>query len=149
MLVRSAVRSVASVAIGVAFLVLVALVWLGIAAPPDTHPLFYFGLIFLGGGALGLLLAGVGAATAGSRVPVAPEPDLRFFQGIRRLVLAMWLCAMIIDALGVLVVLAIAGGRGSTPLSTGAAIVAFVAAAVTVVCAGIASVVMRRVLPRG
>lgn len=87
--VRSAARTVASTGIGVAVVVLVALVWLGVAAPTDTHPLFYFGLIFLGGGALGLLLAGVGAAAAGSRAPTAPETDLRFFQGIRRLVLAM------------------------------------------------------------
>jgi hypothetical protein len=149
MLVRSTTKSVAGMAIGVAVLVLVVLVWLGATAPTDTHPFFYFGLILFGGGAVALLFAGVGAVAAGSRTPVAPEPDLRFFAGIRRLVLAMWLCALVTDALGVLVVLAIAGGRGSTPLGTGALIVVFAAAAVTVVCAGMTSVVMRRMLPRG
>lgn len=148
-LIQSAARSVASAAIGVAVLVLMALIWLGVAAPTDTHPLFYFGLIFLGGGSVGLLLAGSGAVAAGSRVPTAEEPDLRFFQGIRRLVLAMWLCAVVTDALGVLVMLAIAGGRGSTPLSTSTLTVAFATAAITVICGGITSAVMRRVLPTG
>ncbi|SFB55709.1 hypothetical protein SAMN05216266_11942 [Amycolatopsis marina] len=130
-------------------LVLVALFWIGITAPTETHPLFYFGLIFVAGGAFSLLFAGVGAATAGSRAPAAPEADLRFFQGIRRLVLAMWLCAVVADALGVLVVLAIADGRGGTPLSATTEVVVFIGAAVTIVWAGITSVVMRRVLPRG
>ncbi len=147
--VRSTARTVANTGIGVAAVVLVALVWLGVAAPTGTHPLFYFGLIFLGGAALSLLLADVGAAAAGSRGPAASQTDLRFFQGIRRLVLAMWLCTVVAGALGVLVVLAIAGGRGgTTPLSTSTMTVAFVGAAITVVWAGITSVVMRRVLPR-
>ncbi|GAB2962705.1 hypothetical protein LWP59_18395 [Amycolatopsis acidiphila] len=144
----SATRSLSIVAIGLAVLVLAALVWLGVVAPTDTHPLFYFGLIFLGGGAIGLLSSGVGVAAAGSRTPTTRALDLQFFQGIRRLVVAMWLCVIVFDALGVLVVLAVAGGRGSTPVGTGALTVAFAAAAVTVVCAGIASVVMRRLLPK-
>jgi hypothetical protein len=61
----------------------------------------------------------------------------------------MWLCALVTDVLGVLVVLAIAGGRGSTPLGAGALIVVFAAAVVTVVCGGMTSIVMRRMLPRG
>ncbi|MEY7974183.1 hypothetical protein AB8O38_19485 [Saccharomonospora xinjiangensis] len=146
-LVQSTARSVASTAIGVAVLALTALIWLGVAAPIDTHPLFYFGLIFLGGGAMGLLLAGVGAMAARSHASTAA--DLRSFQGIRRLVLAMWLCAVVADAVGVLVLLAIAGGRGSTPLSTTTLTVAFATAAITVICAGITSAVMRRVLPTG
>lgn len=114
------------------------------AAPTDTHPLFYFGLIFPGGGAVALLSSGVGAAAAGSRTPTSPAFDLQFFQGIRRLALAMWLCAIVLDAPGVLVVLAVAGGRGSTPVGTGVVTVASAAAVLTVVCAGIVSVVMRR-----
>ncbi|WP_247648684.1 hypothetical protein [Saccharomonospora xinjiangensis] len=146
-LVQSTARSVASTAIGVAVLALTALIWLGVAAPTDTHPLFYFGLIFLGGGAMGLLLAGVGAMAARSRA--STSADFRSFQGIRRLVLAMWLCTVVADALGVLVLLAIAGGRGSTPLSTSTLAVAFATAAITVVGAGFTSAVMRRVLPTG
>ncbi|EHY87239.1 hypothetical protein [Saccharomonospora azurea] len=144
-LAQSAARSVGNTAIGVALLVLVALIWLGLAAPTGIHPFFYFGLIFLGGGAVGLLFAGVGVMAVRSRVPTTA--DLRFFQGIRRLVLAMWLCAVVADALGILVVLAIAGGQGSTPLGASTLTVAFATAAVTVICAGITSTVMRRVLP--
>lgn len=126
-LAQSAARSVGNTAIGVALLVLVALIWLGLAAPTGIHPFFYFGLIFLGGGAVGLLFAGVGVMAVRSRVPTTA--DLRFFQGIRRLVLA------------------IAGGQGSTPLGASTLTVAFATAAVTVICAGITSTVMRRVLP--
>ena len=56
-LAQSAARSVGNTAIGVALLVLVALIWLGLAAPTGIHPFFYFGLIFLGGGAVGEVLA--------------------------------------------------------------------------------------------
>jgi hypothetical protein len=146
---RSAANSVAGMSISVAILVLVVLTSLGIAAPVDTHPFFYFGLILFGGGAVGLLFAGVGALFAGSRTPTVPSLDLAFFAGTRRMVLAMWLCALVTDALGVLVMLAIAGGRGSTPVGTGTVITTFAAGAVTVVCAGVTSVVMRRRLPRG
>jgi hypothetical protein len=147
--VRSAANSVGGISISVAILVLVVLTSLGITAPVDTHPFFYFGLILFGGGAVGLLFAGIGALIAGSRTPMVPSADLVFFTGIRRMVLAMWLCALVADALGVLVVLAIAGGRGSTPLRTGTLITTFAAGVVTVVCAGVTSVVMRRRLPRG
>lgn len=145
----SARHKLGTVLLWVAVLVVVALVWLGFAAPVDTHPLFYFGLILFGGGAVALLFSGVGAAAAGSRSLTTPELDLQFFAGIRRLVLAMLLCAVVIDVFGVLVMLAIAGGRGSTPLSTGSLAVAFAAAAITVVCAAITSVVMRHQLPTG
>jgi len=146
---RSVARSVAGMSITVAILVIVVLTSLGIAAPVDTHPFFYFGLILFGGGAVGLLFAGIGALFAGSRTPTVSSSDLVFFTGIRRLVLAMWLCALVADALGVLVVLAIANGRGSTPLASGTLITTFAAGVVTVACAGVTSVVMRRLLPRG
>lgn len=58
----SAAKAVGSMSISVAILVLVVLTSLGIGAPVDTHPFFYFGLILFGGGAVGLLFAG-------SRIP--------------------------------------------------------------------------------
>lgn len=148
--VASAARPVAATAISVAIVVLVAMIWLGFAAPAGIHPMFYFVLIFLGGGALSLLFSGVVAVLAGSRVPSAPALDLQFFAGIRRGVLAMALSAIVMDGLGVLLLLAIAGGRGTgIPVDTAVSTVAFAATAVTVACAVIASVVLRRVLPKG
>lgn len=139
----------AGTSVVVALVVVVVLVWLGATAPADTHPFFYFGLAFLGGGAVALLFSGVAALMARSRTPTAPWSDLQFFAGVRRAVLAMWLCALVTDVLGTLIVLAIAGGRGgSTPLGTETLIVTFVAATVTVVCAGITSFATRRLLPR-
>ena len=91
---RSAANSVAGMSISVAILVLVVLTSLGIAAPVDTHPFFYFGLILFGGGAVGLLFAGVGALFAGSRTPTVPSLDLASFAETRRMALAMWLCAL-------------------------------------------------------
>ncbi len=145
--IRSTARFFAGVTISLTIVVLVTLIWLGVTAPIAANPLFYFGLIFLGVGALSLLYVGVGVAVAGARARTTPELDLRFFQSIRRLALVGWLCAIVNDALGVLVVLAIADGRGGTALSTGTVTVAFAMAALTVVWAGITSVVMRRVLP--
>ncbi|MGH3620693.1 MAG: hypothetical protein ACRDQ5_02760 [Sciscionella sp.] len=146
--VRSRLNPVSGISVGVAVLVLVVLVWLGAAARAGTHPLFYFGLILLGGGAVSLLFAGVGALAVRSRISAGQRLDPRFVAGIRRLVLAMWLCALVLDVLGYLVVLVIAGGRGgTTPLGTGTLIIAFVAGACTVVCAGVTSFLMRRLLP--
>jgi hypothetical protein len=133
---RSAVNSVAGMSISVAILVLVVLTSLGIAAPVDTHPFFY---ILFGGGAVGLRFAGVGALFAGSRTPTVPSLDLAFFAGTRRMVLAMWLCALVTDALGVLVMLAIAGGRGSTPVGTGTVITTFAAEPCRIGPAGLAT----------
>ncbi|GHF32758.1 hypothetical protein GCM10017566_01680 [Amycolatopsis bartoniae] len=145
-----ATRPVAAMAISVAIVVLVAVIWLGFAAPAGIHPMFYFVLIFLGGGGLSLLFSGVVAVMAGSRVPTTPALDLQFFAGIRRGVLAMALCAIVMDGLGVLLMLAIAGGRGTgIPVDTAVSTVVFAAAAVTVACVVIASVVLRRVLPTG
>jgi hypothetical protein len=128
---------------------LAALVWLGTAAPTGTHPLFYFGLILLGGGALALMFAGMGGITVRSRASEGQPLDSRFTAGIRRLALAMWLCALVSDALGSLIVLVIANGRGGkTPLGTHMLLIAFVLAAITVVCTGLASVVLRRLVPR-
>jgi hypothetical protein len=138
---------IAGMSLSVSLLAILVLVGLGMAAPRGTDPFFYFALILFGGGAFGLLFAGVGALFARARTPTVPALDREFFAGVRRLVLAMWLCAVATDALGVLVVLAARGGP--PPLSTGTLIVAFTVAAVTVICAGVSSVVMRRLLPRG
>jgi hypothetical protein len=133
----------------VSLIAIIVLVGLGMAAPKGTHPFFYIGLGLFGGGAFGLLLAGVGALFARDRTPTVPVRDQDFFAGVRRMILAMWIFAMVTDALGILTLLAITGGRGgTTPLSTGTLIVAFTAAAATVICAGVTSVVMRRLLPR-
>lgn len=138
---------VAGVSLSVSVLAIIVLVGLGLAAPMGTDPFFYFALILFGGGAFGLLFVGVGALFARARTPTVPALDREFFAGVRRMALAIWLCAVATDGLGVLVVLAIKGGP--PPLGTGLLIVAFTVAAVTVVCAGVASVVMRRLLPRG
>lgn len=146
---RTEVKPPGGVFVGVAVLVLVALVWLGTAAPTGTHPLFYLGLILLGGGALSLLFAGIGGIAVRSRVSAGRQLDPRFTAGIRRLVLAMWLCSLVADALGCLIVLVIANGRGGTaPLGSHIQVMVFVLAAVTVACAGLACIVLRRLLPR-
>lgn len=139
--------SVSRLAIGVAVLTLVGLAWLGVTAAPGTHPLFYFGLISMGGGSLGLLFAGVGGTTARARLATSSRPDPQFLAGIRTLALAMWLCALVADAFGALIILAIAGGRGGAPaLSAAVSVSAFGAAAATIICAGAHSFVVRRAL---
>jgi hypothetical protein len=141
---------VAGVALTLSLIAIIALVGIGMAAPEGVHPFFYIGLGLFGGGAFGLLLAGVGVVFARDRTPTVPVMDLRFFAGVRRLALAMWLFALVTDTLGALTLLAIVGGRGgTTPVSTGTLIVVFTAAAATVICAGVTSVVVRRLLPRG
>ncbi|WP_245787247.1 hypothetical protein [Amycolatopsis saalfeldensis] len=122
----------------------IALAWLGLASPSGTHPLFYFGLIFLGAGAFALLLSGIGALTSSRIAARQPLPN-----GVRTLLLAMWLCAIVVDIFGCLIVLAVSGGRGNTtPLSTTALVAVFVTAALTVACATVASFTLRRRLPR-
>lgn len=141
---------VAAMSLSLSLIAILVLVGLGMAAPRGTHPFFYIGLVFLGGAAFSLLLGGVGALFARDRTPTIPVLDVEFFAGVRRMMLAMWLCAVVMDALGVLVLLAIMGDRGGTTrLGTGMLIVAFTVAASTVVCAGVTSVVMRRLIPRG
>jgi hypothetical protein len=139
---------VAAMSLTVSLVVIIVLVGLGLAVPAGTNPFFYFALILFGGGAFGLLFAGVGAVFARARTPTVPSADLDFFAGVRRLALAMWLCALVTDALGVLIVLALTGRTGDTPLGTGTLITAFTVAAVTFICTGVSSVVMRRLLPR-
>ena len=149
MATSSGAKPLGGISVGVAVVVLVALVWLGTVAPTGTHPFFYFGLILLGGAALSLLSAGVGGIVVRSRASAGLRLDPRLVAGTRRLVLAMWLCALVLDALGSLIVLVIANGRGdTTPLGAHILAIAFFLAAATVVCAGITSYVLRRVLPR-
>lgn len=141
---------IAGTSLSVSLIAIIVLVGLGLTAPEGTDPFFYLALGLCGASAFALLLAGIGALFARDRTPTLPALDRQFFAGVRRMVLAMWLCAVVTDALGILILLAIKGGTGGAPpLSWSALVVAFTVAAVTVVCAWVTSVVMRRVLPRG
>ncbi|TVT55844.1 hypothetical protein FNH05_08995 [Amycolatopsis rhizosphaerae] len=136
--------------LSVSLIAIIVFIGLGFAAPTGTHPFFYFGLAFFGGGAISLLFGGIGVVFARDRTPSSPSLDSQFFGGVRTMMMAMWLCALVMDGLGTLIVRAIAGGRGgTTPLSTGVLVIAFTVATVTVICAGVTAVVMRRRLRRG
>jgi hypothetical protein len=149
MVVQRGAGVIGALAISVAMLAALALVWVGVAVPVGTHPFFYIALAFFGGGAMSLLLSGVGAAMARSREPTVWALDRQFFASVRRLVLAAWIVAIIADVLGCLIVLAVNGVRvGPTPLSVGALIITFLVGGTTVVCAGVSSFVMRRLIPR-
>jgi hypothetical protein len=143
----SAVPAVGAVAVVLAFAGWIALVWLGVTAPARTHPLSYFGLIFLGAGGFSLLLAGAGALTARSR-SVSGRLTPSFVTGVRNLVLAMWLCATVTGTLGCLVVVGTGGRGGTAPLTTGMVVAVFVIASVTIVAGGVASVSVRRAYRR-
>jgi hypothetical protein len=141
---------IAGMSLSVSLVAIIVLVGLSMAEPTGTHPFFDFGLAFFGGGAAGLLFSGIGVVFARARTPTIPSLDTQFFDGIRTMMMAMWLCALVADGLGALIVLAIAGGRGGrVPLTAGTLVVAFTVAAVTVICTGVTSVVMRRRLRRG
>lgn len=147
--VRSTARPLATAATGIGLFALVIIVLLAFAAPSNVHPFFYFGLIFLGGGAISLLFAGIGASAAAARDSGNPALDLRFFQGIRSLVLAMWVCAVIVDVLGVMVLLVVADGAGGAPVGAATLILAFLVAVLTAACGGVIAIVIRRQLPQG
>ncbi|MFI5609584.1 hypothetical protein [Amycolatopsis sp. NPDC051903] len=127
---------------------LVVLVVLGSSAPSGVHPLYYFGLIFVGGAAFSLLLSGVIVARVRGRRPTFPAADARFFAGVRRGALAMGLCALVTAAFGVLILLTIADGRGSTPLGAGGLATALVLTSATVICAVLTWLVVRREVPK-
>ncbi|MFJ9783692.1 hypothetical protein ACIRSS_29215 [Amycolatopsis sp. NPDC101161] len=135
--------TVGAVAVVLALAIWLALVWLGVAAPARTHPLVYFGLIFLGAGAFALLLAGASALTARSRA-LAGRLTPSFVTGVRNLVLAMWWCAIVTDAFGCLIVVGTGGRGGTAPLTAGVVVTTFVVAAVTVVSGGVTSFSVRR-----
>jgi hypothetical protein len=135
--------TVGAVAVVLALATWVALSWLGVAAPARTHPLVYFGLIFLGAGAFALLLAGASALTARSR-SLAGRLTWSFVTGVRNLVLAMWWCAIVTDVLGCLIVVGTGGRGGTAPLTASTVVTAFVVAAVTVTAAGVTSTSVRR-----
>lgn len=121
----------------------VTLVWIGVAAPARTHPLVYFGLIFLGAGGFALLLTGAGALNARSR-SFAGRLTPSFVTGVRNLVLAMWWCTIVTDVLGCLIVVGTAGRGGTAPLTAGMVVTIFVIAVVTVSTAGVTSFSVRR-----
>lgn len=140
---------IAGMALSVSLVAIMVLVGLGFAAPVGIHPFFYIALGCFGSTAFSLLLGGVGALFARDRTPTIPVLDMEFFASVRRMMLAVVLCALVTDALGVLILLAVAGGVGSIrPVPTGTLVVAFAVAAITLVCAGTTSTVMRRRIPR-
>ncbi|MEV6645534.1 hypothetical protein [Amycolatopsis sp. NPDC051371] len=121
----------------------VVLVWLGVAAPRHTHPLVYFGFIFLGAGGFALLLSGAGALTLRSRA-ITGQLTPSFVTGIRNLVLAMWWCAVIVDVLGCLIVFGTAGRGGTAPLPSGMTVATPVIAVLTPALAAATSFSVRR-----
>ncbi|MFD2422144.1 hypothetical protein [Amycolatopsis pigmentata] len=140
---------IGGMALSVSLIAIIVLIALGMTAPKGTDPFFYLALGLCGAGAVALLLAGIGALFARDRTPTLPAMDREFFAGVRRMVLAMWLCAVVTDALGILLLLAIKGGTGGAPpLGRVTLGVAYTVAAVTVICAGVSSIAMRRLLPR-
>ena len=139
----SAVRPAGTIAVVVAPLVWVALVWAGVAAPPRTHPLVYFGLIFLGAGGFAVLLAGAGALTVRSRA-VAGRLTPSFVTGVRTLVLAMWWCAIVVDGIGCVIVFGTAGRGGTAALGAGLAVTVPVIAVLTVAVGAMTSFSVRR-----
>jgi len=132
-----------SVAVVSALASWVALIWLGVTAPTHTHPLVYFGLLFLGAGSLALLIAGTSGLTARSRA-VAGRLTPSFVTGARNLVLAMWCCALVTDFLGCLIVLGTGGRGGTAPVTTGMVVAVFVITVVTAVVGGVTSFSVRR-----
>lgn len=123
--------AVGTAAVIVAFAGWITLAWLGVTAPARTHPLVYFGLIFLGAGSFTLLLTGAGALTARSR-SLAGQLTPSFVAGVRTLVLAMWLCAIVTDVLGCLIIFGTGGRGGTAPLTPGLLLVPLAVTAVTV-----------------
>ncbi|WP_233573947.1 hypothetical protein [Amycolatopsis panacis] len=85
---------------------------------------------------------------AKNRAPTFPAADAQFFAGVRRGVLAMWLCAVVTVVLGVLILVVIADGRGGTPVSAGALTAAFAVAVVAVIFAAATSILVRRAVPK-
>jgi hypothetical protein len=149
MVIHRGAGVIGALAISVALLAVVTLVWVGAAVPVGTHPFFYIALAFFGGSAMSLLLSGVGATMARSREPTVWVLDQQFFASIRRLVLTAWIVAIATDVIGFLIVLAVSGVRvGPTPLSAGVLTVTFLVGVVTLVCAGVSSFVVRRLIPR-
>ncbi|WP_431879710.1 hypothetical protein [Amycolatopsis sacchari] len=141
---------IAALSLSVSAAVVVVLVTLGLTAPTGTHPFFYLGLACQGGGAASLLFGGVGVVVARDRTPTIPALDAEFFAGVRRLVLAMWWCALVTNALGILIMLSIADGAGGdAPIPAPRLAATFAVAVVTMATATTTSVSMRRILPRG
>jgi hypothetical protein len=139
----SAIARAGTIAVVVAPLSWVTLVWAGVAAPSHTHPLVYFGLIFLGAGGFALLLAGAGALTACSRA-AAGRLTPSFVTGVRNLVLAMWWCAIVVDVIGCVIVFGTAGRGGTAALGAGMAITVPVIAVLTVAVGATTSFAVRR-----
>jgi hypothetical protein len=140
---------VGALAISVALLAVVALVWVGMDVPAGTHPFFYIALACFGGSEMGLLLSGAVSVMARSREPTIWVLDQQFFASVRRAVLTAWILVIVSEVLGFLIVLAVNGVRtGAAPLSAGTLTVTFFVGAATLVCATMSSFVIRRLIPR-
>ncbi|WP_410591148.1 hypothetical protein [Amycolatopsis sp. lyj-23] len=139
----SAARPTGAIAVAVALLSWVALVWLGVGAPRHTHPLVYFGLIFLGAGSFAVLLAGTGALTVHARA-IAGRLTPSFVTGVRNLVLAMWWCAIVVDVIGCVIVFGTAGRGGTAGLGAALALAVPLIAVLTVAVGALTSFAVRR-----
>lgn len=149
MLVRRVVGVTGALVTVMAFAVTAGLVGIGMSTPDGTHPFFYIALAFFGGGAMSLLLSGVGAVMARSHEPTIWTLDRQFFNSVRRLVLGTWIFTIVVDVVGVLIVVRVQRVPSApVPLSTGTVVSTFVVAVLTVVVAGTNSFVTRRHVPR-
>lgn len=149
MVVQRVVGVIGALTIFMAFVVAAALFAIGMATPDDTHPFFYIALAFLGGGAMTLLLSGVGSVMARHHEPTIWVLDRQFFTSVRRMVLVAWILAIVTDALGCLIVLGVQQVPDlPTPLSVGTLTSTFIVALLTVVFTGVNYLVTRRLVPR-
>ncbi|MEC3977836.1 hypothetical protein [Amycolatopsis sp. H20-H5] len=149
MVVQRVVGVTGALVIVMAFVVAAALVAIGMATPDGTHPIFYLGLALLGGGAMCLLLSGVGSTMARSREATVWALDRQFFASVRRMVLVAWIIAIVVDVVGSLIVVRVQRVPDEpVPLSTGTLVSTFGVAVLTVVVTGVNSFVTRRLVPR-
>ncbi|MDT8909571.1 hypothetical protein [Amycolatopsis sp. PS_44_ISF1] len=120
----------------------------GIAAPHGVTVFFAFSLVFIGCSGLALLISGTGALGARSHIR-ARRPWTPQAAKVRTLVLGMWLCTVVGDALGCLIIAAVLGASEySTPLPVAIAVGTIVVALATTTCGGLVSFKLRRRLPR-
>ena len=120
----------------------------GIAAPHGVNVFFAFSLIFVGCSGLALLISGAGAVGARSHIR-ARRPWNPQAAKVRTLVLGMWLCTVVGDALGCLITAAVLGGSPyDTPLPVAIAVGTVIVALATTTCGGLVSFTLRRRLPR-
>jgi hypothetical protein len=149
MVVQRVVGVTGTLVIVMSFAVTAGLAGIGMSTPEGTHPFFYIALAFFGGGAMSLLLSGVGAVMARSHEPTIWTLDRQFFDSVRRLVLGTWIFTIVVTVIGCLIVLRVQRVPDApAPLGTGTVVSTFVVAVLTVVVTGVNSFVTRRLVPR-